>query len=91
MISDHLDLLGLVRELVPPAASGCKVSPLEPLPAAFVAETLDSANKLSPRRIHKPGLALLHLLHKLSCSRHQLSGEWEAPVYATNHKQKTKI
>ena len=77
-------LLGLIFEgLVPLAlvASGCTVSLLEPLLAAFEAEKPGSVNKIWPLHIHKLGLSPLRLLHIPNCSLHLAFAELEAPAF----------
>jgi hypothetical protein len=63
-----------------PAASGCTVSLLEPLLAAFVAVRPGFVGKIWLQHTHKQGLSLLRLPRKLDCSLRLPSGEPGAPV-----------
>lgn len=71
-----------------PAASGRRVSLLEPLLAAFVAVRPGFAGKIWLQHTRKQGLSLLRLPRKLDCSLRLPSAEPEAPApHHTNHKQ----
>jgi hypothetical protein len=62
------------------AASGCIISLLEPLQAAFVAGKPGFAGRIWLQHIRKLGLSLSHSLHTPNCSLHPLSDELVAPT-----------
>jgi len=68
------------------AASGCIISLLEPLQAAFVAEKPGFAGRIWPQHTRKLGLSLSHSLHTPNCSLHPLSDELVAPAWPKREK-----
>lgn len=62
-----------------PVASGCRVSLLEPLQAAFEAQKPGFADGIWLQHNHTPGPELLHVPHTPNYSQHPLSGEPEVP------------
>ena len=68
------------------AASGCIISLLEPLQAAFVAGKPGFAGRIWLQHIRKLGLSLAHSLHTPNCSLHPLSDELVAPAWPKREK-----